>query len=211
MARGESPLNITKLVNLSVGGLYEVIASTSGLNGKPHAAPMGALFLSYDSFIVRSYGETVTLKNLRTSKRGALNVVDDVVVFFDCVFKPSKLSFKWFEEIPVLRRACAWLVFELEEVVNKGQYYEIYCYIVSAKAFKTRPRPLCRAEASLLEALIHYTRLRHYAAISRETEAYELKRLIDHHLSIVERTGWPRLKRIAKDLRRRISSPSGTL
>jgi hypothetical protein len=202
-------LSITKLINLNIGGLYETIASTLDLDGKPHAAPMGALFLSHDSFIMRSYGETVTLKNLKASKRGALNVVDDVTIFFDCVFKPSKLSFKWLDGIPVLRNARAWLVFELGELVDRGQYYEICCRVISVKAFRTRPRPFCRAEASLLEALIHYTRLKHYARIGREVEVRELKRLIDHSLSVVERTGWPRLKRIAKDLREKASSLSG--
>jgi len=209
MARGESPLNVTKFVDLSVGGLYEVVASTLDLHGRPHAAPMGALFSSYCSFVMRSFGETATLRNLRANKRGALNVVDDVEVFFDCVFKQGKLSFRWFDGVPVLRKARAWLVFELREVIDRGQYYEMHCSIVDAKAVRARPRPICRAEASLLEALIHYTRLRHYMAVGREAEVHELRRLIEHHLSIVERTGWPKLKRIAKDLRKEASS-SGT-
>jgi len=197
---------LARHVDISVGGLYEVIVSTSDLNSRPHAAPMGALFLSYDSFVMRSYGETTTLRNLRTIRRGALNVVDDVVVFFNCMFRPQELSFKWSNGIPLLRKARAWLVFELEEVIDRGQYYEMHCFVLDAKAVKARPRPICRAEASLLEALIHYTRVKHYVATNRKAEAHELSRLIDHHLSIVERTGWPKLKRIAKDLRKSASS-----
>ncbi len=193
---------LARRVDISVGGLYEVIASTSDPNGRPHAAPMGALFSSHDSFVMRSYGETTTLRNLKTSRRGALNVVDDVVVFFDCVFRPHRLSFKWSNGIPLLRKARAWLVFELKEVINREQYYEVHCSVVDVKAVKTRPKPICRAEASLLEALIHYTRVKYYVATNRKAEAYELGKLIDHHLSIIERTGWPKLKRIAKDLKR---------
>ncbi len=198
--------NLARRIGINVGGLYEVIASTSNPDGKPHAAPMGALFLSHDSFIMRSYGETTTLRNLRSSERGALNVIDDVVVFFNCIFKPHQLSFKWSNGVPILRRARAWLVFELEDVVDRGQYYEMKCSVVDASAAKVRPRPICRAEASLLEALIHYTRVRYHVATSRKAEARELSKLIDHHLSIVERTGWPQLKRIAKDLKRSVSS-----
>jgi len=210
MTRNRNYLDMVKCVGINIGGLYEVIASTSDLDGRPHAAPMGALFLSFDSFIMRSYGETVTLKNLRTSKRGALNVVNDVALFFDCIFKPIKLSFKWFNDVPVLKEARAWLVFELKKVIDKDQYYEMHCSIVNAKAIRVRPKPICRAEASLLEALIHYTRLRYYTAMGRETEVHQLKKLIDHHLSIVERTGWPKLRRIAKDLRKKTSASSNT-
>jgi len=208
MARTRDYLDKAKCVGINVGGLYEVIASTSDLNGRPHAAPMGVLFLSFDSFIMRSYGETVTLRNLRASKRGALNVVDNVELFFDCIFKPGKLSFKWFNGVPVLKGVRAWIVFELEKVIDEGQYYEMHCSIVDAKAVRARPKPICRAEASLLEALIHYTRLRYYTAMGRENEVRRLKELIDHHLSIVERTGWPKLRRIAEDLRRKTSVPS---
>jgi len=206
MTSDESRLNLARRVNISVGGLYEVIASTSDLDGRPHAAPMGALFLSHDSFVMRSYGETTTLRNLRANRRGALNVVDDVEVFFNCVFRPHELSFKWSNGIPLLRGARAWLVFELEEVIDRGQYYEMRCSVVDVKAVRPRPRPICRAEASLLEALIHYTRVKYYVATNRKAEAHELGKLIDHHLSIVERTGWPKLKRIAKDLRRNVLS-----
>jgi len=206
MTSDESRLNLARRVDISIGGLYEVIVSTSDPNGRPHAAPMGALFSSHDSFVMRSYGETTTLRNLRTSGRGALNVVDDVLTFFNCVFRPYRLSFKWSDGIPLLRKACAWLIFELEEVIDRGQYYEMRCSVLDVKALKTRPRPICRAEASLLEALIHYTRIKYYVSVNRKAEARELSRLIDHHLSIVERTGWPELKRIAKDLRRNVLS-----
>jgi hypothetical protein len=206
MSRTKKPLNLVKYVELSPGGLYEVIVTTSDLDGRPHAAPMGALFSSYDSFTMRSYGETVTLRNLRASGRGVLNMVEDLEAFFDCVFKPHRLSFKWFDDIPTLRKANAWLIFKLREVINRGQYYEVHCSVVGTKAVKTKPRPICRAEASLLEALIHYTRLRYYAITNQRAEISGLKRLIDHHLSIAERTGWPKLRRMAKNLRKEVSS-----
>ena len=205
MSKSEKPPSRVRRVDIKLGGIYEVIVTTFNLSGEPHAAPMGVTFLDRHLFAMRSYGETTTLRNLKSNKRGALNIIDDVETFFYSIFKPYKLTFKWFRGIPVLTKASTWSLFELKEVLDKGQYYEVHCLITDWKVSKTKPKPICRAEASLLEALIHYTRLKHYVSVGDESKAEELEKLIDHQLSIVERTGWSKLKRMAKDLKKRTS------
>lgn len=188
---------------MKLGGLYEVIITSVDDYGNPHAAPMGVRIASDDTFLMKSYGETRTLNNLKAVGKGALNVVDGVEPFFYCIFEPLKLSFNWFTKLPVLREATAWALFNLLEVSRKRDHYEVSCSIIEVHVKRGKPKPLCRAESSLLESLIHYTRLRYYEDLGLE-ESSKLKSLILHHLDVVERTGWPRLKSLAKNLRKKL-------
>lgn len=191
-------------LNMEVGGLYEVIITSFNDCGKPHAAPMGVKVVSDNVFIMRSYGETRTLNNLKATSKGALNVVDRVELFFYCVFEPWRLSFNWLTKPPVLRGANAWALFDLLNVSKKEDHYEVSCSITEVHVKRGGPKPLCRAESSLLESLIHYTRLKYYEGLKLEEEVSKLKLLILHHLDIIDRTGWPRLKSLAKKLRSKL-------
>jgi len=191
-------------LNMKVGALYEVIITSIDDRGRPHAAPMGVRIVGDSAFLMKSYGETRTLSNLKALGRGVLNVVDEVEPFFYCIFEQSKLSFDWSTELPVLRGAVAWSPFNLLEASKKGDYYEVSCSITSVHVKRGKPKPLCRAESSLLESLIHYTRLRYYEDLGLKEEVSKLKSLILQHLDIVERTGWPRLKSLAKKLKKKL-------
>ena len=198
-------MNLAKTLDVKQGALYEVIVTTMNLNNQPHAAPMGIRILSGDIFSMRSYGETRTLNNLKTTRHGFLNVICDAETFFNCLFKPYKLSFDWSMGFPRLKRASAWIHFKVHNVVEKEDYYEITCLALDVYAKRVKARPLCRAESSLLEALIHYTRIKYYEYIKREDKIIKLKSLIRHHLDIIERTGWPKLRLMAEELKRKIS------
>lgn len=191
-------------LNMKLGGLYEVVITSIDSYGKPHAAPMGVRIASNETFLMKSYGETKTLNNLRSVGRGVLNVVDTIEPFFYCIFEPSKLSFNWFMNLPVLKGANAWALFNLLEVSRKKGYYEVSCSIVEVHAKRGKPKPLCRAENLLLESLIHYTRLKYYEGLGLEAEVPRLRYLILQHLDIIERTGWPRLKILARRLRKKL-------
>ncbi len=187
------------------GALYEVIVTTMNVNKQPHAAPMGVRVLKEDFFSMRSYGETRTLNNLKITRHGFLNIVCDVESFFNCLFKPYRLSFDWVMGFPRLKRAFAWIYFKVHDVMEKEGYYKIMCSALGVHIKRVKARPLCRAESSLLEALIHYTRIKYYESIKREDKIAELRGLINHHLDIVERTGWPKLKRMVEELKRKVS------
>ncbi|MEM0239979.1 MAG: DUF447 family protein [Candidatus Nezhaarchaeales archaeon] len=191
-------------LNMRPGALYEVIITTIDDHGKPHAAPMGVRIVSDNTFLMRSYGETKTLKNLETSSKGVLNVVNEIEPFFYCIFEQSKLSFNWFAELPVLRGAIAWSPFNLLKVSRREEYYELLCSIIEVHVKRGKPKPLCRAESSLLESLIHYTRLKYYEGLGLEEEVSKLKSLILQHLDVVERTGWPKLKSLARKLKKNL-------
>ncbi|MHC1627829.1 MAG: DUF447 domain-containing protein [Candidatus Nezhaarchaeales archaeon] len=198
-------MSLVKTLNMKQGALYEVIVTTMDVNHQPHAAPMGVRVLKENLFSMRSYGETKTLNNLKATRHGFLNIVHDVEPFFYCLFKPSQLSFDWIMEFPRLKRAFAWIYFKVHDVIEKEGYYEIMCSALDAHIKRVRARPRCRAESSLLEALIHYTRIKYYESIKRKDKIAELRSLIYHHLDIVERTGWPKLKRMAEELKQKIS------
>jgi len=198
-------LNLAEVLGMKRGALYEVIVTTIDEKNQPHAAPMGVRILVESLFSMKSYGETKTLNNLRLTRHGFLNIVHDVELFFDCLFRSYKLSFDWAMGLPKLKRASAWIHFKVRDVMKKKDYYEIICLALSSYSKRIRARPLCRAESSLLEALIHYTRVKYYESIKRMDEADELRGLISHHLNIVKRTGWPKLKRMARELKRRLS------
>lgn len=191
-------------LNMKVGGLYEVVITSIDENGKPHAAPMGIRIVNDNTFLMRSYGKTRTLDNLKAVGKGAINVVDGVETFFYCVFEPWRISFNWLAKFPVLRGARAWALFDLLSVSKKRDRYDVLCSIVEANVRRGRLKPLCRAESSLLESLIHYTRLKYYEDLGLEEEVSKLMSLILHHLDIVDRTGWSRIKSLAKKLKSKL-------
>lgn len=191
-------------LRMKLGGLYEVIITSLDDYDKPHAAPMGVRVVSDNIFLMRSYGETRTLNNLKAVGKGVLNVVDEVELFFYCIFEPWKLSFNWFTEPPALRGASAWALFDLLNVSKREDHYEVLCSLTELHVRRGKPKPLCRAESSLLESLIHYTRLKYYENLGLENEVSKLKSLILQHLDIIERTGWPRLKSLAGKLRSKL-------
>lgn len=198
-------LSLIRALGVKYGANYEVIVTTIDPNRKPHAAPMGIRIVNDNLFFMRSYGETRTLNNLRAVCQGFLNVVNDVELFFHCLFNPSKLSFDWSMDYPIIKGASAWAHFKLVEIVEKEDYYEITCSLLGVRARRVRPRPLCRAESSLLESLIHYTRIKHYERLGRDDLVSKLRSLALHHLDIVERTGWSKLKALAKALRKELT------
>jgi len=186
-------------LGLKLGALYEVVVTTSGVDGKPHAAAMGVRLLKRGLFQMRSYGETRTLTNLRATGLGCLNIVRSCEVFFNCLFNPEALSFDSSSVAPRLKGADGWVFFKVLSVEPRGGYYVVTCSPTDFEFRRVKPKPICRAESSLLEALIHSTRLDLYRSMGDE-KLNELYKLIEHHIGIVERTGWPELKSMARRL-----------
>ena len=192
---------LTDVLGLRIGALYELIVTTCS-DREPHAAPMGVRILSGDVFSMRSYGETLTLRNLVKSGIGCLNVVMDAVVFYQSLFNPKSLTYEWIEGIPKLKRALGWAIFKVESLKHGDEYHEVTCRAIRGQAKKVKAVPPCRASSSLIEALIHYTRIKHYEAKGDVEKSSSLRQLALHHLDIVERTGWLEIRRIAKKIRR---------
>ena len=198
---GERPLILTDVLGLKIGALYEFIVTTCN-DHEPHAAPMGIRILSGDEFSMRSYGETLTLKNLMKNGTGCLNVIMDAITFYQSLFNPKSLTYEWIEGVPKLKKALGWAIFKVENLKHGGGYYEVTCRAIKGWAKKVKAIPPCRASSSLIEALIHYTRIKYYEARRDAEKSSSLRQLALHHLDIVERTGWSEIRRIAKKIRR---------
>ena len=64
--------------------IRETIVTTSGKDGAPHVAPMGATVIS-GGYVLQPFRPSVTLDNLLESRCGVLNYTDDARIFAGCV------------------------------------------------------------------------------------------------------------------------------
>jgi len=164
--------------------IYEVIVTTYDKNGKANAAPMGITFDEEKNVIIRPFLETTTYENLCENKECVVATL----------FK-EELSSKNFIKTPDIN-APILLAKEKNciaiKIIEKGK--ESGRAIFTGKIIQTQLnlvliKPITRAFSSLLEILIHATRVIHYKKSEGENSSTvkELMLLIDHHVDIIKR------------------------
>ncbi len=156
---------------------------------------MGVSALEGSRLGIRPFTDTATYRNLLRTGCATVNFSSDPFVYYFSALKYLKGEglegmFKRSTVVnsPELRKADAVLSVDVEQVVGgEGGRALFKCIIVSAKGPKTKKvEPYSRAPHSLMECVIHATRIRPYAE-SNLSEARRLLNLIEHHRSIIMR------------------------
>ncbi len=172
-------------------GISEVIATTISKEGKPNAAPIG--IISDKKICARIYPDTHTYLNIHATKKLAANIVSDPLLFvLSALGDLDEKEFYTVDEMPVLRCADAWVLFECEE--DKQDSTLIYLCPIKGKILRKRAWTIRRGTNAVIEATIHTTRY-----LATKDEKY--LEWIAHYEEIVRKCGGAREKEAMRKLR----------
>lgn len=171
-------------------GISEVIATTISSTGKPNAAPIG--IISDGKMYARIYPNTHTYSNIKATKKLVANVVSDPLLFvLSALGDLDEKEFYTVDEMPALRYADAWALFECEE--DKQDNTLIYLHPIKGKILRKRARTINRGANAIIEATVHATRY-----LATKDEKY--LEWIAHYEEIVKKCGGEREKEAMRRL-----------
>jgi hypothetical protein len=179
--------------------IVETIISTYNQDGKPNAAPMGAIMQNEQTVILRLFNSSLTLKNLQSSKCAVVNVTSKIELFYKTTFKETNpngtLPQEWFEKAqivnaPRLREADA--LIEVSVVGTNPidtDRTQATCEVKMVQAPNAPPKAYCRAFSATLEAIVHATRVKAFVGNKNKREALDkLLTLIGDCNNVVNKT-----------------------
>ncbi|MHA1784770.1 MAG: DUF447 domain-containing protein [Candidatus Helarchaeota archaeon] len=177
--------------------IYEVLITTrniDSMSGSSHPyniAPMGIEFTNEKTFFIRPYKTTQTYNNLKNYDHFAVNINNNIMLFYNSLFEKDKFKqseFRIHQETntPFLPSSRLVLIArtKVEHEVSPDRA-EFECNVIDVTSWNEMTEPFCRAKNLILESLIHYTRLKVY---KNEELRDKLKEIIISNEKIVKRT-----------------------
>ena len=175
--------------------IYEVIITTYDQQNQPNAAPMGFTITKEKQVIIRPFKESDTYKNLQHQKACIVNITNDPDLFVKSTLFQDLLTDDFYNKskminAPILK-ACKGnhIVLKVANETEEEERGIFYCDIINAELCKENVQPHTRAFSSLIEILIHTTRVIHFSRIKRpnDSNVKQLRELIKHHSQIISR------------------------
>ncbi len=160
---------MTSLTDLgfSKGMIVETIVSTYGRNGKPNAAPMGAVMHNNQTITMKVFHSSQTYKNLLSTKCAVVNVTSDAELFYNTAFKEANPTLEsgyikaQTVNAPRLKSADATIEVSVSSLTPlEGEKTEAKCNVELINAVNVSPQVYSRAQFATIEAIIHATRIR---------------------------------------------------
>ena len=178
-----------KLTDLgfSKGIIAETIVSTYNTDGKPNAAPMGAIMEDEQKIIINLFNSSSTYRNLQANRCAVINLTSNIEVFYKTALKEAnpdgKLPEEWFEKsdsvnAPKLRLADATIDVSVIDMAPIGtEKTTVTCNVKQVNTTKKYPQVYCRAMSATVEAIIHATRVK--AFINNEKQQKHISKLLE--------------------------------
>lgn len=175
--------------------IYEAIITTFDRKNKPNAAPMGFTITKEKQVIIRPFKESDTYKNLQHQKACIVNITNDPDLFVKSTLFQDLLTDDFYNKskminAPILK-ACKGnhIVLKVANETEEEERGIFYCDIINAELCKENVQPHTRAFSSLIEILIHTTRVIHFTKIKgpNDSNVKQLRELIEHHSQIISR------------------------
>jgi len=195
----EDSLVVAKLSDLgfSKSLIVETIVSTFNSDGTPNAAPMGAIMENEQTLALNIFNTSETNRNLKCTKCAAINITNDIEIFYKTAFKQKKprgnLPQDWFsksEMIDAPLLSCANATIEVT-IINQIFFEEktrFTCQVESINSVKVYPRIYCRAFGACIEAIVHATRVQDFIGdLNKEEYVSKLLDLIGDCNEVVNR------------------------
>jgi len=175
--------------------IYEAILTTFDRQNQPNAAPMGFSITKEKQVIIRAFKESDTYKNLQYQKECIVNITNDPDLFVKSTLFQDLLTDEFYIKskminAPILK-TCKGNHIALK-IINETEEEErgiFYCEIIKVALSKERIQPHTRAFSSLIEILIHTTRVIHFSKITgpNDPKVKQLRELIEHHSRVISR------------------------
>lgn len=171
------------------GVTCEVISVTKGVDG-PAAAPLGVTRKG-SVLAVRVFHDTRSYRNIVHTQTVTLNVTRDALAFYRVMYNGTRLvgSLLAKGDFLVLAGAEAWVGAKLLDEKDEPEIgrSQLTLQPVSAEVGEPVARAYTRADAALLEMLVHSTRIRPFITQKKRGEAEHLVSLMEHYESLLSR------------------------
>ncbi len=184
-----------KIEQLDNNIIYEAIITTYNEDQTINAAVMGISLTLLGEWIIRPFRGTDTQKNIQRNKECVINFTLDPEIFVLCALFQEELSADLFYpsshvKAPILKECkndhCAVKVVKIDETDPLKVVF--YCKQIYGQINTEKPHVFTRAFSSLVEILIHATRILAFKdQPNKEEEINHLYELIDHHSGIITR------------------------
>jgi uncharacterized protein len=159
--------------------IVETVVTTINPDGSVNCGAMGVEW-GEERIVVKPYGGTRTLRNLRATGAAVVNLTDDILLFSQAALgdphPPTRLATRI--EGAVLEDACSWREVRVEAIDDRAERARITTVVVAAG----RGREflgLNRARHAVLEASILASRARLLTADDIRAELSRLQPLVD--------------------------------
>lgn len=182
---------------------YSEVIITSSFNGEVHVAPFGVKTFK-NLLYFRTYHPSTTYRNIVKSGECVLNITSNAETFYNAIFHPERLEFEPSFKVstPRIRGLDGYVECILVNVKDFNLYSVLYCKPVHVEYKCILPRTFNRAEPAIIEALIHYTRVKPYLEAGKTSDVQELIKRIEMCKYIVEHSTTNReLLKIIEDIR----------
>jgi len=167
--------------------IYECVMVTLNEHSKPAPAPIGVIVQS-NKLSAKIYTDTHTYSNLKRDPRATLNFVHDARTFFRAMLRKEELALKEFNGFYYLSDALAWLGVVVEEEKKESEERCVFVFkCLMGESLKRAVHPYTRADAALIEMLVHLTRIQPYLNSGMEKETLFLFELMRHYDSLIKR------------------------
>jgi hypothetical protein len=174
--------------------ISETIISTYDKDRNATAAPIGVITADLRNLTLKIFKSSLTYKNLMEKKCGVVNITQDPILFHRCVFKDSnpdgRIPEEWFihaenVDAPRMRNVDVCLEFTSSILDDSNDNAVFNCRIEKIDIVRLPfIRVYSRVYSSVIESLIHASRIEHYLSIDKE-KAQKLIDLVDHYQQIV--------------------------
>jgi len=160
--------------------IYEtIIATYSG--EKAHSAPMGVSTPDHERLTAEIYKSSRTCANILSKKAFSVNLSSDVSLFYDSACRKESLVYGRADNIdaPVIAQADACLEISVEESIDIGDKMRFIGKVAGHSARKEYAdiKPINRAEALVIEALITFSKIPSAQAKEKDVLVKEIRRI----------------------------------
>jgi len=152
-----------KALGFSEGPIYEIILTTLDHNGSGNAAPMGVVMTGPSTLEIKPFKTSTTYKNLKKFGKACVNVISDPGIYLATAFKGEDMP-----RFPVpyvdgdlrLDHSDAHIFIESDSSDESERRATFMCRVLAVEVVNSKPRVFSRGRASVVEAIIHATRIK---------------------------------------------------
>lgn len=181
------PADLRRL-GFSKGSVSEVLLSLS-TGHDFNIAPVGVRLSKSGDLAVKLYPGSRTYELVRRGARDyVINVTSDPVLFYYAVLSKNSLRLKpsRYVSAPKVAGCDAYVECVLSTIRHGREYLRLYLRPLHIEYRKTCPRPFCRAEPAIIEALIYLTKIPYLRRTGKLGEAQVLLTKIRYCVEVVE-------------------------
>ena len=154
-----------KKIGMKKDWIYEVIVSTYHDNNHPHSAPLGVWTDNFDTLAMEIYKNSKTLKNIMRVREFAVNLVSDVMIFYESLFDKARVAYEHSTRInaPVIKNVPSVIEFRLKDIKEQENSFHIestptHIQINDTIKLINRAQPLVSGESYTRHKIISFAR-----------------------------------------------------